>query len=427
MWRTDDALASRPVWKAVNEGLGTNAIGSLMLDPTDPTGRTIYAGTGEPNGSSDSEAGLGLYRSTNGGDTWQLVRGSQAAALDRSIASIAIDPRDGDHLYIGVAVARHGMASVWGGRNTPPNAPPVGLYESKDGGATWDHVLALEPSPVVDGISWFQGGVNRVELDPNDPDTVFAAAFGYGLWRRSVAVDGDRRFHQVFQTYNPADFTGDRSEFDLVDMGADTRIYLGDSSEDLAYSALFRVDDASVPAADLTDGTDNPGWISLSDPTPGTAGFGSWNFCHGQCGYDQFVNSPPGRPDEVWLGGAMNYDEIFGPAPYRSNGRAVVRSTDAGETWDDMTNDARDPALGMHPDQHEIVWSPNDPRIAFISSDGGLVRVSGRYADTSSHVRRPWAHRRRPHELRGLARGRARRGSIRSTAAWPPSSSSTCR
>ena len=55
-------------------------------------GNTIYAGTGEPNGSGDSEAGLGLYKCTNGGDTWTLVSGKPAVAMDRSIGSIAIDP-----------------------------------------------------------------------------------------------------------------------------------------------------------------------------------------------------------------------------------------------------------------------------------------------------------------------------------------------
>ncbi len=60
-----------------------------------------------------------------------------------------------------------------------------------------------------------------------------------------------------------------------------------------------------------------------------------------------FVVSPPGQPDEVWIGGAMNYDElpVFG-GNGRSNGRAVMRSTDAGVSFTDMTNDDQDPPLG---------------------------------------------------------------------------------
>ena len=46
------------------------------------------------------------------------------------------------------------------------------------------------------------------------------------------------------------------------------------------------------------------------DPTPGTPGYGSYNFCQGQCSYDMVVSSPPGKPDEVFLSGSMNYDEL---------------------------------------------------------------------------------------------------------------------
>ena len=59
---------------ATTTGLTTGAFGSLVVDPTDRTGNTLYAGSGEPNGSSDSEAGVGLFRSTDGGTTWSLSR-----------------------------------------------------------------------------------------------------------------------------------------------------------------------------------------------------------------------------------------------------------------------------------------------------------------------------------------------------------------
>src|SRR5581483_2630387 len=62
-WRTMDALSRTPEWTPVSTGLPTNAIGSIIFDPTDWSHRRLYVGTGEINGSSDSEAGLGLYRS----------------------------------------------------------------------------------------------------------------------------------------------------------------------------------------------------------------------------------------------------------------------------------------------------------------------------------------------------------------------------
>ena len=81
-----------PHWAPVSGDIPSTAIGSLLVDPTDQRGSTIYVGTGEANGSSDCEAGLGLYKSTDGGDHWTLVTGSTAVSSDRSIGAIAVDP-----------------------------------------------------------------------------------------------------------------------------------------------------------------------------------------------------------------------------------------------------------------------------------------------------------------------------------------------
>src|SRR5205823_6349973 len=72
IWRTDTALGT-PIWTFVSGSFASNAIGSLFIDPRDSKGDTIYAGTGEPNASNDSEAGVGVYKSTDGGNTWALV------------------------------------------------------------------------------------------------------------------------------------------------------------------------------------------------------------------------------------------------------------------------------------------------------------------------------------------------------------------
>src|SRR5207247_2927099 len=100
-------------------------------------------------GNGDSEAGVGLYKSTNGGSSWSLVAGSTAntapcasnpasftcpVATGRSIGAVAVDPANPSHIFIGTDVARHGSSSVNGGRFTPPGSALVGLYESSDGG-----------------------------------------------------------------------------------------------------------------------------------------------------------------------------------------------------------------------------------------------------------------------------------------------------
>ena len=101
VWRTDNALSRNPHWKALDNGLDTTSIGALLIDPTDKSGHTIYVGTGEPSGSGDSEAGLGLYKSTDRGEHWKLVPGSFAVAKDRGIGEIAVDPKNPRHIFMG--------------------------------------------------------------------------------------------------------------------------------------------------------------------------------------------------------------------------------------------------------------------------------------------------------------------------------------
>ncbi len=385
IWETDNGLAQKPDWHSSSKGLASNAIGSIVLDPNDSTGATLYVGTGEENGSSDSEAGVGLYKSTDFGKTWVLVPGSVAAAKDRSIGSVAIDPTNPKHIYIGTDVARHGASSVNGGRFTPPGAPEVGLYESTNGGQTFTLVFSKSSDTVnpgsPDGSDFFRGGVSKVAFDSTGKaPRIYFSMFDYGMFRST----GGGKFEQVFASAGGgivADSAESRTEFALAPNGSKLRIYLGDT--DGKAADFYRVDDANVPASTLTDGTKNPGWLKLSNSTKGTPGFASYNYCNPQCSYDMPIASPPGQPDIVWIGGSMQYSEIFTANP-PSNGRTVQRSTDKGVDFTDMTNDAETPPLGMHPDQHVIAFAPGNPHIAFLGSDGGLVRTDGNFTDASS-------------------------------------------
>src|SRR2546423_423695 len=230
VWKTNNALAPTPGWKPISEDIPSTAIGSLYIDPTDPTGRTIYAGTGEGNGSSDSEAGVGLYRSTDGGNHWSLVPGSYAIAKDRAIAAIAVDPSNAGHILIGTAVARHGLSSKSGGRFTPPDAPTIGLYSSTDGGASFSLILNRPQDPVdptsANGGDFFRGGVTKIEYDPNDPHTFYASMFGYGLFR---TLNNGGSFDTIYAaTVLGEDLLLVRYEFAAAKMaGGQTRIYLG--------------------------------------------------------------------------------------------------------------------------------------------------------------------------------------------------------
>ena len=345
IWEADNALASQLNWHPSGNGIPSNAIGSIIFDPNDPKGGTLYVGTGEPNGSGDSEAGVGLYKSTDFGKSWTLVPGSSAAtapcasgvgtcsvAVGRSIGAVAVDPADRNHIFIGTDVARHGSSSVNGGRFTPPDGAKVGLYESTDGGATFSPALILtqdtvDPSSATGG-DFFRGGASNVQLYRASGETqVYASFFDYGIFRRSQTQDGDTTFHEIFLSAGGgtvAQSSFARTEFSLAPNGANLRIYTGDASS--APATFYRVDNANVAASSLFNGVSNVGWTQLSNPANGTPGFASYNFCDGQCNYDMPVYSPPGAPNIVYIGNAMAYSELGG----RSNGRAVQRSEDAG-------------------------------------------------------------------------------------------------
>jgi hypothetical protein len=407
VWKTSNALASSPSWSPANGGIASNAIGSLVFDPNDATGNTLYAGTGEPNGSGDSEAGVGLYKSTDGGSSWSLVAGSTTAnapcasnpasftcpvATGRSIGAIAVDPANANHIFIGTDVARHGSSSVNGGRFTPPGSALIGLYESTNGGATFTPTEILTQDTVnpasSNGSDFFRGGCSHIELyRPGSETQVYASFFDFGIFRRSMTQDSDSLFHQIFKSAGGgtlAQSSSSRTEFSLapISMGPNKgqlRIYVGDSSS--APADFYRVDNANVPAATLLGGN-NGGWTKLSNSTKGTPGFSSYNYCTGQCTYDMPVYSPPGSPDIVYIGGAMQYSEIF-TANRPSNGRAVQRSQDAGVDFTDMTIDAQH-NLSIHPDQHGIAATPFNPNIVFIANDGGLWRLNGSFTNASS-------------------------------------------
>jgi hypothetical protein len=406
VWRTSNALASTPSWSPANNGIPSNAIGSLVFDPNDTSGNTLYAGTGEPNGSGDSEAGVGLYKSTNGGTSWTPVVGSTAStapcasgsgtcpvAMGRSIGAIAIDPINASHIFIGTDVARHGSSSVNGGRFTPPGSAQVGLYESTDGGTTFSpaNILAQD---TVNGASptggdFFRGGCSHIELYRHGSDTqVYASFFDYGIFRRSMTQDGDSAFHQIFSS-NGGGSVGlssiYRTEFSLAPNGSKLRIYVGDGGANSSgFQATFwRVDNANVTAATLLGGN-NGGWTKLSNSTNGTPGFASFNYCTGQCTYDMPVYSPPGSPGIVYIGGAMQYSELdnINGDVHRSNGRAIQRSEDLGVDFTDMTIDTQ--GVSLHPDQHAIAATPFNPNIVLIANDGGVWRLNGSFSDASS-------------------------------------------
>jgi hypothetical protein len=397
VWRTDNALSHRPHWKPLTDGLDTTSVGHILVDPHDRSGRTIYLGTGEPSGSSDSEAGLGLYKSTDRGEHWSLVPGSRAVARDRGIGEVVIDPKNPRHILIGTTVARHSLSGVSGGRYTPPNAPTIGVYESKNGGASFQLVLNRPQDPVNPGSptgdDFFKGGVTDLEYDPLSPRTLYAAMFEYGIFR---STDNGATWENIY-VGEPDDgslgaLLGIRYELAAARLpNGKTRLYVYEGANEADNDGDGDLDEASFVLRSDDARAASPSFTKLSSSEDGTPGFSSFDICGGQCSYDMPIAVPPGKPDEVWIGGQTQYGEL---PPYagadRSNGRNVVRSTNAGVSFTDMSGDARDPFEANHPDVQILAFVPgSNPTIAFIGSDGGVVRTGGGYVNDSADCDEP--------------------------------------
>jgi hypothetical protein len=378
VWRTRNALDGQPQWEYLAGPFGINAAGSVYLDPNDSSGNTVYVGTGEANiCGSGCVAGAGLYKSTNGGDTWTKISGSTFDGL--GVGSIVVKPGVPNTIYVGTTTALRGMSSTCcsGVTRPVPGAGQWGLYKSTDGGSNWTFIhngSVDENNCTGDATEFNNGGVcsprgvRALELDPTNSNILYAGSYARGVWR---SLDEGANWTQIKPSLSAGNITTRPTIAVTTLPNGNTRMYVYEGAQGSPRSRLERSDDvtAAVPVfQNLTStSTANPGW--------------AWdNLCTGQCWYDQFVFTPKGYPDIVYVGGSYSYGQSI------ANKRGVVFSDDAGATGYDMTFDGTDPIHpnGLHPDQHALVTNPNNPYQFFETNDGGIMRSSGVLVDRSS-------------------------------------------
>jgi photosystem II stability/assembly factor-like uncharacterized protein len=163
------ASASGGVWKTENEGttwapifenMVTAAIGDIALAPSDPN--ILWVGTGEHNIFRSSQAGLGAFKSSDGGKTWAHM----GLADTNTIARIVVHPANPDIVYVAA-----------GGHEWTKNAER-GVYKTVDGGKTWDKILFVND----------ETGAYDLVMDPRSSDTLYAA-----MWQRTRKKWNDPR------------------------------------------------------------------------------------------------------------------------------------------------------------------------------------------------------------------------------------------
>jgi len=310
------ATASGGLWKSINKGTtwtpifddqSTSTFGDVAIALANPL--VIWAGTGEQNNRQSTSWGNGVYRSSDGGQTW-MHRGLEET---RHIGRVLIHPNDPDIAYVAA------LGSLW--------APSQerGVYKTSDGGATWSQVL------FVDTLT----GVVDLVMDPSDPNTLYAAA--YQRLRRTWGLNGGGPGSGIYKTTD-----GGRSWRKLksgVPEGEVGRI-------GLAIAATNpRVLNATIEHAE------EPGVYRSED------GGESW----------ERVNQLNPRPmyySHIYIDPTNEYRVyVLATSFYVSeDGGRTFRTLPTRPTYD----------VGVHSDFHALWIDPNDSRHFYLVGDAGL-------------------------------------------------------
>ncbi|MDJ0835470.1 MAG: hypothetical protein QNK37_03075 [Acidobacteriota bacterium] len=322
IWLSDDLGET---WRVTDGDAGIVSIGDIDAVPSNRN--IIYAGTGEPNGGGGSltYGGMGVLKSTDGGLTW-LPAG---LGETRHIGRVAVHPTDPETVYVAA------MGNLFS------ENPERGLYRSRDGGASWSKVLYVAPDT----------GAIDVVIDPNRPDTVYAATwqrirypdrrrYGGPLCHIHRSLDGGETW-EILENGLPQENKG-RIGLAISHSNPD-RLYAMYSDEVGVFAGIYRSD----------DGGDS--WVRTND-TGMEDSHRTYGWWFGRIGVH------PQNPDMVFALGLQ-----------------VHISPDGGDSWrlyeDIYTERYGDPPEGLfdvHVDQHDLVFHPENPDTIVLANDGGV-------------------------------------------------------
>ncbi len=302
-------------WEVVFEEEGGLSIGNLALAPSDPN--TLYAGSGEANGSAVSGAffGDGVYKTTDGGESWAFV----GLENTQHIGRIVVDPDNADRVYVAAA-------GVLYGKN-----PERGLFRTLDGGETWENVLFISDSTAcID-----------VVVNPENADIVYAAT-----WER-IRKPWQRKYggltSRIYRSFDGGDSWVQLTDGLPEDDEQTGRIGLAISPSEPnilyacyttnfitnVFDGIYKSEDAGTSWTQVDDGTINSVFSSFG-----------WFFGN--------IRVNPEYSDDVWVLGLQ-----------------LVRSPDAGQSWINVTDN-------MHVDFHALEIHPQNPDLIIVGNDGGV-------------------------------------------------------
>jgi len=299
-------------WTPLFDEEAALSIGSVAVDPSDPN--TIWVGTGEANAGSYSFFGMGMFKSGDGGASWE----AKGLEETRYIARVVVDPTDGDRVFAACTGELFGPS------------PDRGVYRSLDGGDSWQQVFSLTDSTAAIDLA----------IDPQDPDILYAA-----MWERVRGLNYRRSGGPSSGIWKTTDGGDTWSELTGgLPTGSDVgRIGLAlCASEPNILYAIYADDPGYF---DGVYKTVNGGatWTRTSDGALSGI-YSSYGWWFGN------IRVAPDDPDLVFALGLDFY-----------------RSTNGGGSWSNVGG-------SMHVDHHALVFDPHQGGRIFEGNDGGMYR-----------------------------------------------------
>jgi photosystem II stability/assembly factor-like uncharacterized protein len=408
IWQTTDGGV---VWQPIFDSQHVASIGALAVAPSDP--KVIYAGTGESDIRSDLSSGDGVYKSSDGGQSWANV----GLRDSRQISRIVVDPKNADVAFVAVLGHAYG-----------PN-PERGVYKTADGGAHWNKVLdqgaeigaadvaiAAENPSILFATMWRArrppwstygplggpgSGLYR-SLDGGQTWSRLTAGLPDGDWGRAgvvVSANG-KRVYAVIDAKKAGLYRSDDGGDTWSLVNSDSRltsrawyfsnITIDPNNPDEIYIpnvALYRSEDGgkTISIVRGAPGGDDYHqiWIDPKDSTRmalGTDQGTTISIDYGRT-WSSWYNQPTAQLYHVITDGKFPYN-VFG-AQQDSGGMAVPSRTDHGQI------DARDWFSPGGSESGYIAPDPNDPNIIYLSGTYGSVERFDRRTSFSQNIT-PW-------------------------------------
>lgn len=332
LWKTDNDGVT---WQPIFENAATASIGDLAIAPDNPD--VVWVGTGEANIFRSSNAGAGIYKTADGGKTWQHM----GLAGTYTIARILIHPTSPDTLYVAAS-----------GREWTDNEDR-GVYKTTDGGKTWDKVLYINPRT---------GAIDLV-MDPTDPNVLYVATWqrvrkkwndprheadytGNGVQK---STDGGKTWTPINAGLPGPQFRG-RIGLDISQSNPNVLYAFVDSYEIAREAKAGEFDAYGRPRAAVIKGAE----IYRTDDKGA-----SWRKVSESNDYMERLAGTYG-----WVFGQIRVDPTDENTIYVM-GLGLNVSNDSGKTFR--------PLRGMHGDHHALWIDPVNPDFLVNGNDGGIV------------------------------------------------------